>query len=79
MLDEHDIIDDRPGRYYVSVRDGARHAFLLGPYDSHLEALENVDRGRRLANEADPRAAWYAFGTARIDDTGATKPGLFGR
>lgn len=79
MNDEHDIIDDRPGRYYVTVRDGQRHGFLLGPYDSHLEALENTDRGKALAEKADPRAHWYAFGTARLADDTSTVGTVFGR
>jgi hypothetical protein len=77
--DEHAIIDHRPGRYYVTVRDGDRHGYLLGPYDSHLEALENVDRGNRLAGEADGRAHWYAFGTGRLADDTPTVASVFGR
>lgn len=77
--DEHDIIDMRPGRYYVTVRDGGRHGYLLGPYDTHQEALENVERGRDLANDADSRAHWYAFGTGRLQDETATVASIFGK
>jgi hypothetical protein len=67
--DEHDIIDDRPGRYYVSARNDAGDAIpLLGPYDSHVEALEHVALGRDLANVVDPRACWYSYGTFRAHD-----------
>jgi len=67
--DEADIIDDRPGRYYVSARNDAGAAVpLLGPYDSHLEALEKVDLGRELASKVDPRAPWYSYGTCRLHD-----------
>jgi len=50
--------------FYVSVLDGKRAGFLLGPYATHREALNQVDRGRTLAHGADPRAPFYAFGTA---------------
>lgn len=62
------------GRYYVTVRDGSRTGWLLGPYETHAEALANVQRGNDLANRADPRAHWYAFGTARIRDAATPLP-----
>jgi len=71
--------DPRPGRYYVTVIDGARHGYLLGPYETHRQALDNVARGRDLANAADPRAHWYAFGTGRLKDETATVPSVFGQ
>lgn len=50
--------------FYVSVKDDRnRHCTLLGPFDTHQEALDNVRRGRKLAEEADCRAAFYSFGT----------------
>lgn len=52
-------------RFYVTVRDGPdRWAALLGPFETHTEALGKVDLGRELARQADPRAAFYAYGTA---------------
>ena len=60
--------DPRPGSYYVSCIDGPRHAFLLGPYDNHQDALDMVDEGRRIAQELDPAAHWYSYGTARVAD-----------
>lgn len=56
------------GRFFVTVRDGKRTGFLLGPYDTHAEALSHVRRGSDLADVADPRAAFYAFGTSRVLD-----------
>jgi hypothetical protein len=50
--------------FYVTVRDAGRTGFLLGPYDTHPEALQNVDQARALAEAADPWAHFYAFGTA---------------
>ncbi len=68
------------GRYYVTVVDGPRTGWLLGPYDTHVEALAQVDRGNDLACKADPRAHWYAFGTARITDPTLPLPrSVFGK
>ena len=58
--------DTMTGKYYVSVVEGKRRGFLLGPYDTHAEAKANVARGRKLAVKADPWAEFYAFGTCRI-------------
>lgn len=58
-------------RFYVTCRDAGLTAWLLGPYASHEEALANVQRGSRLAEQADPRAAWYAFGTAGVSSESA--------
>jgi hypothetical protein len=61
--------------YYVSVIDGPRKGLLIGPLNSHAEALALVSAARNKANELDPRAAFYAFGTASIDlDPGQTAP-----
>ena len=51
--------------FYVSVidREGGRRGILLGPYDTHQEAVDNVRRGRGLACDADQRGVWYAYGT----------------
>jgi hypothetical protein len=68
----------RPGaRFYVTIRDGARVGWLLGPYASHMTALSNVDRGRRMAMASRPdQAAFAAFGTASYPATLRT---VFGR
>lgn len=52
--------------YYVTARYGKAVAYLLGPYDTHAEALSNIERGTQLANDADPRAAFAAFGTVKL-------------
>jgi hypothetical protein len=54
------------GDYYVTVRDAGRTGFLLGPYTDYLEVLANIDRGRKLAQAADCRAVFYAFGHSRL-------------
>lgn len=71
---------DASERFYVTCRDGKRVGWLLGPYDTHQEALDNVPRGRRLADKADPGAPWYYYGTTGIH--GAYEAGrktVFGR
>jgi hypothetical protein len=68
----------RPGaRYYVTIRQGPRVGWLLGPYASHTTALANVERGRQLATNLRPdQTAFAAFGTASHPHT---LPTLFGR
>lgn len=55
--------------YYVSVIDGPRKGLLLGPYDTHEAALQNVDHGKNLAYESDnySRSWFYAYGTCRVE------------
>lgn len=62
--------DPRPGNYYVSVMDGDRRALLLGPFPTHQQALDMVEPVRAKGLELDPRALWYEFGTARLQDDG---------
>ncbi len=69
----------RPGaRFYVTLRQGRKTALLLGPFVSHMTAIERVDRARRLAQETYPAASFgfASFGTASLPDT---RPTLFGR
>lgn len=66
------------GGYFVTVLDGTRVGWLLGPYDTHEDALANVERGNALASAADARAHWYAFGTARVKG-GRLPSAVFGR
>lgn len=57
------------GGFYVSaLNDRGKSALLLGPFQTHEEALTQVDLGRRLAERVDYRAAWYAYGTARMPE-----------
>ena len=76
-----DTLDTRPGDYYVTVTDAGRYLFLAGPYGQHQDALDDVDEVRRIACDRDPKAHWYAFGTARRehDERQITPAGLFNR
>lgn len=62
--------DAKPGAYYVTVvRDDGAHRRLLGPFvNDHAGALEAVRDARDKAEELDPRAVWYSFGTARLPE-----------
>ena len=56
--------------YYVSAIYGPRWWALAGPYRSHPEALQEVERVRTLAEQEEPRSVFYAFGTIKMP-TGA--------
>ena len=64
-------------QFYVTVRNGDQTGFLLGPYETHEEALANVQRGRELANTTDQWAHFYAYGTASLP-TSMTPKTVFG-
>lgn len=63
--------------FFVTVIDGPRYGFLLGPYATHEEALDQVDRGRKLANDSNDRAWFYGYGTASAV-AGTVKQTVFG-
>lgn len=63
--------------FYVSVVDGKRVGLLAGPFPTHQQALDLVDEARELAQEADPWAAFYAFGTLSL--TTGTRQGVFNK
>lgn len=72
----------KPGTsFFVSCiedSDQQRKSLLLGPYATHTEALANVERGRKLAEENDPKAHWYSFGTCGIAEP-TDRKGVFGK
>jgi len=55
--------------FYVSVIDGPRYGLLLGPFAQHEQALALVEAVSKKANELDPRAWFYAFGTCKAQGT----------
>lgn len=60
--------DTKPGNYYVTAINGKSTAWLAGPFrDGHRAALNMVAAAKKIAQEVDPRAFWYAYGTARTD------------
>ncbi len=63
----------RPGhRFYVSARWGRRTVLLLGPYVSHMTALERVPLGWQLLRGV-------AFGSVGTCSHPETLPTRFGR
>jgi hypothetical protein len=66
--------------YYVTVRNGSRTGGLLGPYDTHAEALANVDRGRQLALDSDnaTRSWFYEYGTTKLTTRGRLPSSVYG-
>ncbi len=58
--------------YYVSILDGRRRGLLLGPYSDYETARSHVDRGRELADSANPWACFAGFGVASSDLAHAT-------
>lgn len=53
--------------YYVSVIDGTKRGMAAGPYATHEEALDRVNDVRMACELKDPRAWFWAFGTAGAD------------
>ena len=75
--------------FYVSVRDGEKYAFLLGPFQDEAEcrtwAYYNAEDGGDPAKhcrllklcERDPKSPWYAYGMAKAPN--GHKDGLFNK
>jgi hypothetical protein len=56
---------DEPTAFYVSVIDGSRRALVAGPYDTHAEAIADVEPVKAAAETATAgRSVFYAWGTA---------------
>lgn len=52
--------------FYVTLKDGPRTAWLLGPFATHDEALARVDEAWNRACDVDPRCHFAFRGTASI-------------
>jgi hypothetical protein len=72
--------------FYVSVIDGPRigdrievkrMGLLAGPYETHDDALDKVDVVRRIAEQVNVWAHFYAFGTVKLKEPidGSYPPG----
>lgn len=53
--------------FYVTMIRGTRVAWLLGPFDSEPQARDRIPDARKLAEAADPRSVFDAFGTAKLE------------
>lgn len=59
------IVTRREARaFFVSAEDNGRYALMLGPFDTHEEAQEQIDRARDAAYALNPAAHWWSWGTA---------------
>ncbi|MBO8128230.1 MAG: hypothetical protein H0Z39_03400 [Peptococcaceae bacterium] len=54
--------------FYVSCVDGDKFVLLAGPFRTHQEALDLVDKAAKLACKLDRKAAFYSFGTVKMAD-----------
>jgi hypothetical protein len=64
-----------PGNFYVSVINGERWTPVYGPFKTHSEALENVNKAKTKGNEVDPKSVFYAWGTIKMTES-YSKPGI---
>jgi len=69
--------DTKPGPYYVSAMEGNKTWLMAGPYATHRQALQDVQKARDIATEHDPRAWWKAWGTVRVE--GASRVGALNK
>lgn len=51
--------------YFISAVDGNHHFYMAGPYQTHAEALANVNRALEIARKHDGRAWFMSWGTCR--------------
>lgn len=54
--------------FYVTAKNETKLYFMLGPFKSHEQALDMVDRAMTYAAEVDPRSWWMEWGTSGSDD-----------
>src|SRR3546814_13801302 len=50
--------------YYVSAINGGKRGLMAGPYPNIIEAMDKVDAVSHRAAELEPRAWFWAWGTA---------------
>jgi len=53
-------------KYYVTAIDAGKTYFMAGPYNTHIEALNNVDKSLQVADKHDGRAWFMAWGTVQM-------------
>ena len=63
------------GGYYVSAREGQDEWLLVGPFDTHEEAIDYVAPAWTKAQEIDPRAFLWSVRTIRVKDPASRRPG----
>lgn len=72
-----EIVVNPERRFYVSVVDGSRYGFLIGPFKLHQTALSIVDQVSELTQDRYPWSHFYSFGTCSLPKESAFKiPGV---
>lgn len=66
---------EEPGYYVSAMGDAGRGDRMLveGPFVTHVEALVAVWAVSQAWGTIDPRACWYAWGTARVKEEEAAR------
>ena len=54
--------------YYVSIKDAGKFAVVVGPFQTHQEALNMVEPAITAGHEADPKSWFYAWGTCKMEN-----------
>jgi hypothetical protein len=57
-----------PGDYFVSAVDGDQFWLMAGPYKTHKEAANAVERVNRITCDHDGRGYFYGWGTCRLEE-----------
>lgn len=74
---DQEVVINPDRRFYVSVVDGSRYGFLIGPFKLHQTALSIVDDVSKLTQERYPWSHFYSFGTCSLPKESAFKvPGV---
>ena len=72
MSDETHVCNDQDcpatGGYYVTAVDAGKVFYMAGPYQTHREALADVDKALHIAYKHDGRAWFMSWGTVRRKD-----------
>ena len=52
--------------FYVSIVDGRRFNVVAGPFQTHQEALDTVDKAIEAGYKVDPKSWFYSWGTVKM-------------
>lgn len=64
----------RGGFYVSAIKDNRAYALLLGPFETHREALDRVRPVTDFTLERKAESHWWFFGTCRVDPAKGTLP-----
>ena len=79
LAQEKAVCSLEPGSYYISATDAGRFFLVAGPYPTHREALDDVDRAKTITEfSTSGRSFFWSWGTTRMADD-YTTPGVLNR